>query len=114
MITSLGGSKAFNLSAIFPPTGFFVTIDAFIDVELRSLSELQDVWGEARRLRVYRICSFHDFKGTPEQPLDRAELREKFLLLTRHCGAGAMGDLFDRLQNLEHETGLGWIAVSEP
>ncbi|TMJ84209.1 MAG: MmgE/PrpD family protein [Alphaproteobacteria bacterium] len=58
--------------------------------------------------------SVADFKGTPEQPLDRAELREKFLLLTRHCGAGAMGDLFDRLQNLEHETGLGWIAVSEP
>ena len=58
--------------------------------------------------------SVADFKGTPEQPLDRAELREKFLLLTRHCGAGAMGDLFDRLQNLEHETGLGWIAVSKP
>ena len=58
--------------------------------------------------------SVADFKGTPEQPLDRAELRKKFLLLTRHCGAGAMGDLFDRLQNLEHETGLGWIAVSEP
>jgi len=58
--------------------------------------------------------SVADFKGTPEQPLDRAELREKFLLLTRHCGAGAMGDLFDRLQNLEHETDLGWIAVGEP
>jgi 2-methylcitrate dehydratase PrpD len=58
--------------------------------------------------------SVADFKGTPEQPLDRAELREKFLLLTRHCGAGAMGDLFDRLQNLEHETELGWIAVGEP
>jgi hypothetical protein len=24
-----------------------------------------------------------------------------------------MGDLFDRLQNLEHETDLGWIAVDE-
>jgi hypothetical protein len=40
-------------------------------------------------------------------------LREKFLLLTRHCGAGQMGDLFDRLQNLEFETDLGWIAVDE-
>jgi 2-methylcitrate dehydratase PrpD len=55
-----------------------------------------------------------DFKGTPEQPLDRAELREKFLLLTRHCGARAMGGLFDRLQNLENESDLGWIAVGEP
>ncbi len=57
--------------------------------------------------------SVADFKGTPEQPLDRSELREKFLLLTRHCGAGEMGDLFDRLQNLEHEADLGWIAVGE-
>src|SRR6476659_6820271 len=37
------------------------------------------------------------FKGTPEQPLDRDELREKFLLLTRHC-TGDMGKMFDRLQ----------------
>jgi len=58
--------------------------------------------------------SVADFKGTPQQPLDCAELREKFLLLTRHCGAGVMGDLFDRLQKLEHETDLGWIAVGEP
>jgi 2-methylcitrate dehydratase PrpD len=58
--------------------------------------------------------SVADFKGTPEQPLDGTELREKFLLLTRHCGAGDMGGLFDRLQNLEHETDLGWIAVGGP
>jgi hypothetical protein len=32
--------------------------------------------------------SIADFKGTPEQPLDGTELREKFLLLTRHCDAG--------------------------
>src|ERR671931_2547160 len=62
---------------------------------------------------VLRRC-VADFKGTPEQPLDRAELREKFLILTRHCGAGDMGDLFDRLQNLEHEADLGWIGVGKP
>jgi len=45
----------------------FLPHATFIDVELRSLSELQDVWGEARRLRVHRICSFHDFKRTPER-----------------------------------------------
>ena len=54
-----------------------------------------------------------DFKGTPEQPLDRAELREKFLTLTRHCGADDMGQMFDRLQNLEHERDLDWIGVGE-
>src|SRR5882724_8375418 len=51
------------------------------------------------------------FKGTPEQPLDRAEMREKFLLLTRHCDQKAMARLFDRLQNLEGERNLDWIKV---
>ena len=48
---------------------------------------------------------------TPERPLDQAELREKFLLLTRHCTADDMGKMFDRLQNLENETNLDWIGV---
>jgi 2-methylcitrate dehydratase PrpD len=52
-----------------------------------------------------------DFKGTPQQPLDQDEMREKFLLLTRHCGAEAMGKMFDRLQNLEHERDVDWIGV---
>jgi hypothetical protein len=32
-------------------------------------------------------------------------------MLTRHCGADRMGEMFDRLQNLEHESNLDWIAV---
>jgi 2-methylcitrate dehydratase PrpD len=52
-----------------------------------------------------------DFKGTPQQPLDQGELREKFLMLTRHCTANDMGEMFDRLQSLEHETDLDWIGV---
>ena len=51
------------------------------------------------------------FKGTPEQPLDRAEMREKFLLLTRHCDRAAMARLFERLQNVEDERNLDWIKV---
>jgi 3-dehydroquinate dehydratase I len=38
----------------------------FVDVELRSMRELGEVWTEARRLGVGRICSVHDFKRTPE------------------------------------------------
>ncbi len=53
--------------------------------------------------------SVADFKGTPARPLDRSELREKFLLLTRGC-AGTE-EMFDRLQNLENEPDLDWIAV---
>jgi 2-methylcitrate dehydratase PrpD len=51
------------------------------------------------------------FKGTPEQPLTRVELRDKFLLLTDHCDRRAMATMFDRLQNLENEPELDWIAV---
>ena len=55
--------------------------------------------------------SVADFKGTPEHPLDRDELREKFLMLTRHCGADEMGAMFDRLQHLEQQADLDWIRV---
>jgi 2-methylcitrate dehydratase PrpD len=54
------------------------------------------------------------FKGTPDQPLSRAEMREKFLLLTRHCDGAAMARLFERLQNLEHERRLDWIKIDAP
>jgi 2-methylcitrate dehydratase PrpD len=53
-----------------------------------------------------------DFKGTPDRPLDRAEMRDKFLLLTRHCKRRAMERLFERLQNLEHEPTLDWIKIA--
>jgi hypothetical protein len=32
-------------------------------------------------------------------------------LLTRHCGGEHMGDMFERLQNLERESNLDWIGV---
>ena len=51
------------------------------------------------------------FKGTPEMPLDRAEMRDKFMLLTRDCDGAAMARLFDRIQNLEAERQLEWIKV---
>ena len=55
-----------------------------------------------------------DFKGTPDSPLDRAEMRDKFLLVTRHCDRRAMERLFDRVQDLESERTLDWIKVSAP
>jgi len=54
----------------------------FVDIELRSLRELHAVWDEARRLRVGRICSFHDFKRTPEPVV-----LHKKLLGARKAGA---------------------------
>jgi 2-methylcitrate dehydratase PrpD len=52
------------------------------------------------------------YKGTPERPLDRAELREKFLLLTRHLDRGRMEAMFERLQHIENEPSLDWLRVS--
>jgi 2-methylcitrate dehydratase PrpD len=56
-------------------------------------------------------CTVADFRGTPEQPLSRVELRDKFLLLTHHCDRRAMAAMFDRLQNLENESDVDWIGV---
>jgi len=52
-----------------------------------------------------------DFKGTPENPLNREELRAKFLMLTRHCDRAAMSGLFERLQCIEDAQSLEWISV---
>jgi 2-methylcitrate dehydratase PrpD len=52
-----------------------------------------------------------DFKGTPESPLDRAGVRERFMLLTRHCPPADMERVLARLQNLENETSLDWLGV---
>jgi 2-methylcitrate dehydratase PrpD len=51
------------------------------------------------------------FKGTPERPLARPELREKFLLLTQRLGRDRMAPLFDRLQAIEEEKTLDWLNV---
>jgi 2-methylcitrate dehydratase PrpD len=51
------------------------------------------------------------FKGTPERPLARAELREKFLLLTKRLGPDNMAPLFERLQGIENEKALDWLNV---
>jgi 2-methylcitrate dehydratase PrpD len=73
------------------------TLRAEVEVELK----------DGRVLRK----TVEDFKGTPESPLDRAGVRERFMLLTRHCPPGDMERLLARLQNIENETSLDWLAV---
>jgi 2-methylcitrate dehydratase PrpD len=51
------------------------------------------------------------FKGTPERPLDRAELEEKFLLMSSRLPRDKMASLFDRLQGIESEKSLEWLNV---
>jgi len=52
-----------------------------------------------------------DFLGTPARPFDRDGLKEKFLLLSKRFPRPAMERMFDRLQNLENEKTLDWVAV---
>jgi 2-methylcitrate dehydratase PrpD len=48
------------------------------------------------------------FRGTPARPFERTDMREKFLMLTRsHPEAETM---FERLQRLEEEDRLDWLA----
>jgi 2-methylcitrate dehydratase PrpD len=52
-----------------------------------------------------------EFNGTPARPLNRAELRDKFMTLTRKRYGAAAAGLFDRLQNVENEAELGWVGA---
>ena len=49
------------------------------------------------------------FMGTPARPLDQAELKEKFMLLTRHLDRSKMEATFGRLQHIESENTLEWV-----
>ncbi|MSP93908.1 MAG: MmgE/PrpD family protein [Alphaproteobacteria bacterium] len=52
-----------------------------------------------------------EFQGTPARPLNRAGLREKFMLMSKRFQRAEMERLFDRLQNIETERNLDWISV---
>jgi 2-methylcitrate dehydratase PrpD len=52
-----------------------------------------------------------EFRGTPERPLDKEGLQEKFMLLTRHLDRTKMEHLFGRLQQIEVERDLAWLKV---
>ena len=52
-----------------------------------------------------------EFNGTPARPLSQAELRDKFVTLSRGRYGAEAGALFDRLQNLEDERELSWVGA---
>ena len=51
------------------------------------------------------------FKGTPQRPFNQAELKEKFMLLTRNLERSKMEAIFERLQRIETEKTLDWLSV---
>ena len=64
-------------------------------------------------MRDGRVCNAEvtDFKGTPDNPLNADELRDKAMLLTRDYDVAAMNSMFNRLQQIEGEASLDWICV---
>jgi 2-methylcitrate dehydratase PrpD len=50
-----------------------------------------------------------EFDGTPARPLNRDQSREKFLMLMGPAKATSAMELFERLQNLENESEVGWL-----
>lgn len=52
-----------------------------------------------------------DFKGTPDNPLSRDELKAKFLMLTQGYEPSRMVQLFERVQDLENEARLDWVTA---
>jgi 2-methylcitrate dehydratase PrpD len=103
--------RSFNAAAVTDPA--IQTLAARISMSVaeearhgRTLASTLTVALKDGRVLSRRVA---DFKGTPESPLNREEMREKFLLLTRHCEQGKMSRLFERLQNLENERTLDWV-----
>jgi 2-methylcitrate dehydratase PrpD len=52
-----------------------------------------------------------EFNGTPARPLSQAELKEKFMTLTRVRYGPDAAAIFDRLQGLENEVDLSWVGA---
>jgi 2-methylcitrate dehydratase PrpD len=106
--------RSFNAKAVHDPAILALAAKVSMSVaeearHVRTLVSTVTVTLKDGRVLSRRVA---DFKGTPESPLTREEMREKFMLFTRHCDSGAMARLFERLQNLEDERRLDWIKVS--
>ena len=106
--------RSFNAAAVADPAIRALAARVTMSVadearHARTLASTVTVTLKDGRVFTRRVT---DFKGTPESPLNAEEMREKFLLLTRHCDAREMARLFERLQNLENERALDWVKAS--
>ena len=93
----------------------FLPHAAFIDLELRSLSALSEIWQEAGRKKIGRICSFHNFNRTPELGQFQKQRQRAvnagadiFKIVTR---ADAMEDLITLLRVLRLQSNAARLCV---
>jgi 2-methylcitrate dehydratase PrpD len=108
--------RSFNAKAVTDPAILALAARVTMSVadearHARTLASTVTVTLKDGRVFTRRVT---DFKGTPESPLNAEEMREKFMLLTKHCDAREMTRLFGRLQNLENERTLDFVKASAP
>jgi 2-methylcitrate dehydratase PrpD len=98
---------------------------ALIDANIRSMCRRVDVTVADPPPRVpgtskvtIRLQNGHamsrevdEFDGTPNRPLSRAELRDKFMIFIRGSRLTQAASTFDRLQNIEEEADLQWLGT---
>ena len=75
-------------------------------VDLDWASTLHITLKDGRRLDKHQS----DFPGTPNSPLDAAQLGHKFLNLTRDMPGGRAQSLLERLERIDMETTLDWLS----
>jgi 2-methylcitrate dehydratase PrpD len=108
--------RSFNAKAVTDPSILALAARVSMTVaeearHARTLASTVTVTLKNNREFTRRVT---DFKGTPESPLNSEEMREKFLLLTKHCDAREMARMFERIQNLENERTLDFVKASAP
>jgi 3-dehydroquinate dehydratase-1 len=105
-----GGSKSFRNRRIYIGRRQlllkFLPYARAVDVELRSLGELREVWKKAARGKAWRICSLHDFRRQPRLPFLRERWQQArdagadvFKLVAR---ADTLDDLLTLVEFLRH------------
>ena len=71
-----GGARKLRLRQRRDLLAQFLNHAAYLDIELRSARALRSLFELARKKRVRRIISFHNFKGTPSVRILAAKARE--------------------------------------
>jgi 3-dehydroquinate dehydratase-1 len=94
-----GGAKQLSVGQRRALLQDFLSQADALDVELRSVSSMPALLEEARRRKVTRVISFHDFRRTPPLPRLRAVVR-------RASAEGA-----DIVKIATHLTGTGDLAA---
>jgi 2-methylcitrate dehydratase PrpD len=94
------------------------------DPAIRALCRRIDVvdggqhgWSTTTRVTLFDGREFEreqeDFPGTPSQPLDPPALRAKFMRLTTRLPQADAAELYARLERIESEADLRWLAPKE-